>query len=104
MRNTLAELPVLLMCIRAGLIAGAAVFLLRLPRRLRMGAKRGCRTPFWLCLLFAAADALAALLMLALFAAALLKLNGGEPRLYACAGFAAGAAGSWAALKAAAGL
>lgn len=103
MRNTLSELPVLLMCIRAGILAGAAIFLLRLPRLLRSAARRGLRTPFWLRLLFAAADVLAALLTLALLASALFRLNGGEPRLYACAGFAAGAVLSWAALKTAVG-
>lgn len=90
MRNNLNELPVLLACLWTGAFAGSAVFVLRLPKALYMKRHRGLRTPWGLKLLFGLADIAACAGASAIFAAGLLHANGGELRLYAAAGFAAG--------------
>lgn len=96
MRNVLNELPVLLCCIRGGLIAGAACAILRLPGRTYLERIRGRRVGLHIKLLIGFIDALAAGLLTFALALTLYEANGGEPRLYALCGFAAGAvAAAW---------
>ena len=104
MRNALSEIPVLLCCIWGGLAAGGAAFLLRLPRRLVSASFIGRPPGTLLTLALALADMLAAAAVVCGFALTLLHANGGEPRLFAVCGFAAGALASSRALKAALGL
>ena len=92
MRNALSELPVLLLCIRGGLIAGIGSALVRLPGRLYCLRLRGRRGKLLPKLLFGLLDVLAAAGTVVLLAYTLYRANGGEPRLYALLGFAAGAA------------
>ncbi|MBO4848331.1 MAG: hypothetical protein J5586_04175 [Clostridia bacterium] len=97
MRSALAELPVLLCLLRGGLTAGAAAALIRLPRRLCTRRLKGRRAGALPLALFILLDAAAAFGTAAVFALSLLYANGGEPRLYAVLGFAAGAAlSAWA--------
>lgn len=87
MRNNLAELPVLLACMRAGFCAGGAAYLLRLPKRAYLARRRGLRTPFAPDFLFVLLDFLTCASAALTLASALVWANGGEPRLYALAGF-----------------
>ena len=92
MRNALSELPVLLCCVRGGLMAGAACAIMRLPGRRYLERIRGRRVKLSIKLLTGFIDALAAGLLVFALALTLYEANGGEPRLYAVLGFAAGAA------------
>ena len=87
MRNNLDELPVLLVCIRAGVAAGCAAYLLLLPRALDYKLRRGKRAGLWRTLLFFIADLALCLVCGGIFAHSLVYANGGEIRLYAAAGF-----------------
>ena len=91
MRNALSELPVLLCCIRGGLIFGGAAFILRLPERLYTAALKGRRPRLLPRLAAALADMLAAAALCLGCALTLFHANGGEPRLFALTGFAFGA-------------
>lgn len=92
MRSALAELPVLVCCLRGGLIAGAFSALVRLPGRLYRRRLRGRREKALPKLFFGLLEALAAAGIVLILACTLFRANGGEPRLYALCGFAAGAA------------
>ena len=89
MRNNLTELPVLLCCIWGGALAGLAVFLLRLPKKLYENAHRGLRTPFFIKLILGVFDMLTCAAAALIFAFALVYANGGEPRAYAVMGYLA---------------
>ena len=91
MRSALSELPVLLCCVRGGLIAGAVSAALRLPGKLLFARLRGRRERALPRFFRALLDVLAAAALSALAALTLYEANGGEPRLYALCGFAAGA-------------
>ncbi|MBO4562634.1 MAG: hypothetical protein J5772_03390 [Clostridia bacterium] len=97
MRNALSELPVLLCCVRGGLVAGLVCAFLRLPRALYYMRPRGRRAGLPLRLLFGLLDTAAAFSAAAVFALTLLYANGGELRLYAVSGFIIAAAGAAAA-------
>lgn len=87
MRNTLAQLPVLLCCLWGGALAGGAVFLLQLAARVRFLKKRGVRAGSITGAVLIMLDILTAAAAVGGFAAALFFANGGEPRLYAAAGY-----------------
>lgn len=87
MRNTLDELPVLLLMMRGGILAGGLAFALSLPRKLYNIRRRGLRCGLWRGALFFCMDLLICLGCAILFAASLLRANGGEMRLYAVLGF-----------------
>ena len=87
MRNTLFELPALLCCMWGGALAGGLGFFISLPKIIWRRRAAGRRTPFLLRALFAVCDIITSLAVTAVFCAALIKANGGEPRLYAIAGF-----------------
>ena len=99
MRSSLNELPVFAFSVWGGMIAGLAAALLRLPRELYFGSRRGRRAAFLPLALFGALDIAAALAVLAVFCATLVEANGGELRLYAVCGFISGAAAPYAAMK-----
>ena len=92
MRNTLSELPIMLCCLRGGIIAGFAAAALRLPGRLYFRARRGRRAGLPAVIGFAALDVLAAALAALILASTLVYSNGGELRMYAVCAFLAGAA------------
>ena len=87
MRNNLTELPVLLACLRGGLCAGGAAYLIRLPKRLYSARHRGLRTPWTAAFLFALLDILTCVSVALVFASSIVYANGGELRLYAVSGF-----------------
>ena len=89
MRNNLSELPVLLCCIWGGALAGLAVFLLRLPKKLYESHHRGLRTPFFIKLLLGILDMLTCAAAALIFVFALVYANGGELRAYAVLGYSA---------------
>ncbi len=99
MRNSLGELPVLACMLWGGLIAGLVSSLLRLPRRAYVGALKGRRAKLIPLAAFAVCDIAAALALTAAFALTLVHANGGEPRLFALCGFAAGCAVTGGAVK-----
>ncbi len=99
MRNALSELPVLLCCLRGGMIAGFISSLLLLPGRFYRARRKGRRARAFPVTAFSLLDFTAAAALAAVFALTLLKANGGEPRLYAVCGFAAGAAITAGAVK-----
>lgn len=98
MRTTVYELPVFLVLLWGGLIAGHIAALLRLPGKLYSGSLRGRRGNAAALAAFFALDVTAALAAAAILCAALVYANGGEPRAYALFAFAAGAAAPGAAL------
>ena len=99
MRNSLDELPVLLCMLWGGVIAGLASSLLRMPGRAYYAALRGRRARLLPKACAAALDIMAAAAIMAAFSLSLIHANGGEPRLYAVCGFAAGCALSGGALR-----
>lgn len=99
MRSSLYELPVLLTMLRGGAVSGAAAYLLLLPRRWFDLKHRGLRTGLWRGLLFALADIAVIAACFGVFAYSLVKANGGEPRLYAAAGFISAHAAAFALIK-----
>lgn len=92
MRNALSEIPVLLLCLWGGGVAGIAAALVRLPGRLYTLTRRGRRTGLFPKILFSVFDIAAAALAVSVFCLTLLRANGGEPRLFAVCAFIAGAA------------
>ncbi|MCR5611506.1 MAG: hypothetical protein K6F68_06730 [Clostridiales bacterium] len=91
MRTTVNELPILLVMLWGGLIAGHIAALLRLPGKLYTRSLRGRRGNAFLKIAFSALEVLAALAVTAILSAVLVRANGGEPRSYALLAFFAGA-------------
>lgn len=92
MRTTLLELPILMCCLWGGLLAGLIAALLRLFGQLKKKRLAGRRLKLVPRALIGILDALAALVLGVLCAAALIYANGGEPRAYAVISYASGAA------------
>ncbi|MBO4384433.1 MAG: hypothetical protein J5854_03305 [Clostridia bacterium] len=91
MRTTVNELPVFLMSLWGGIIAGHIAALLRLPGKLYLRSLRGRRGSVPLKGLFCVLDVISALAVTAVLCAVTVRANGGEPRAYALFAFAFGA-------------